>query len=240
MGSTESTDVPTSPANSQTAEVGLDSTAVDASGRETTLTDDIQKLAALAEAGPVSFGQLIDTLGDRASTSLLVILALAFLVVPVPGVSTVSSVVFFLLAFTSVTGRRPWLPGFVRRRTISQPWAVRMFASAGRLVTWLGRYVKPRATFLAHGPLRWLAGLSLALAIVAFALPIPIPFNNSPPAFCILLLGLGLLNRDGVILLLGHAATLILWLLLLLAGTFLYDLIGRALEWFGWSGGALL
>ncbi|MFN4241894.1 MAG: exopolysaccharide biosynthesis protein [Tepidisphaerales bacterium] len=211
--------------------------ATPAADVETTLEQDIQKLATLAEAGPVTFGQLVDTLGDRASTSLLVILALAFLVVPVPGVSTASSVVFFLLAFTSLTGRRPWLPAFVRRRAISQPYAQRMFASAGRIARWLGRYVKPRLTFLVHGVFRWLAGLSMALAIIAFALPIPIPFNNSPPALCILLLGLGLLNRDGLMLLLGHLANLILWVLLLMAGTFLYDLVRRALEWLGVFGG---
>lgn len=195
-----------------------------------TLSHDLDALRALADQGPLTFGQLVDALHDRAGISLLVILSFAFMLVPVPGVSTAASVVFFALAFTAVFATRPYLPGWVRRRSISQPNAQKMLAVSQRAwdkVSWI---VRPRLQFLTGFPLRYLAGLSLFAAIVAFALPIPIPFNNSPPAFCILLLALGLLGRDGLLMLAGHLATLIMWIALFLAGDFLYDLIRSILH----------
>lgn len=198
---------------------------------EHTLESDIRKLMALAEVGPVSFGQLVDTLQERAGVSLLVILSFAFLVVPVPGVSTAASVVFLLLAMTTLLGRRTYLPEFATRRMIPQRYAIRMFSAAAWGTGWAGRHVRPRWTVLVRGGFRWLVGVSLLAAIVAFALPIPIPFNNSPPAFCMLLLGLGLWARDGVMVLLGHLSNLILWVILVMAGQFLFDLGRQAAAW---------
>ena len=189
-----------------------------------TLSDDLAELLKLAGQGPLTFGNLLDALHDRAGTSLLVILAFAFMLVPVPGVSTAASVVFFALAFTAVFATKPYLPGWVRKRSISQPNAQKMLAVSQRAWNKIARLVKPRLQFLVAVPLRYVAGVSLFAAIVAFALPIPIPFNNSPPSFCILLLALGLLARDGLLLLLGHLCTVVMWVLLFLAGGFAHDL----------------
>lgn len=195
-----------------------------------TLGDDLRSLEQLAEQGPVTFGQLVDALHDRAGTSLLVILSFAFMLVPVPGVSTAASLLFFALTFTAILGTRPYLPEFARRRTISQPNAKRMIAVASKGWSRMEKLVKPRFTLLSVGPFRWLAGLSLFTAIVAFALPIPIPFNNTPPAFCMLLLGLGLLGRDGIMLLLGHLCNAVMWIILVLAGDFLVILIQKLID----------
>lgn len=198
-----------------------------------TLGDDIKTLATLAERSPLTIAQLTDSLRGRAAESILVILSFGFLLVPIPGVSTVSSILFLALAVSAVFGLPIWLPGWIRKREIAQPTAKSIVATAGRSWVRIGKLVRPRLTFLVSGPFRWLAGFSLLLAIAAFALPIPIPFNNSPPAFCILLLSLGLLGRDGLLTLLGHLATLVLWLALFLAGNFLWELARKVFERFG-------
>jgi len=46
--------------------------------------------------------------------------------------------------------------------------------------------------------------LGLGLAALALLLPLPIPFTNSFPAWTILLLAGGLLERDGIAILLGY------------------------------------
>ncbi|HUG13334.1 MAG TPA: exopolysaccharide biosynthesis protein [Opitutaceae bacterium] len=198
-----------------------------------TLGDDIKTLAALAEQGPLTFVQLTSSLKGRAAESILVILSFAFLLIPIPGVSTVSSIVFVALTVSAVFGLPIWLPGSVRSRQISQPTAKSIIATADRNWARIARLVRPRMTFLVSGPFRWLAGFSLLLAIFAFALPIPIPFNNSPPAFCILLLSIGLLGRDGLLTLFGHLATIILWIALFMAGNFLWELAQKVFEKLG-------
>jgi hypothetical protein len=220
----------TTPVEPSPESPGVVQAASPALGSHLTLAEDLQALRALADRGPITFGDLVDSLQDRAGTSLLVILAFAFMLVPVPGVSTAASVVFFALAYTAVFATKPYLPGWVRKRSISQANAVKMLSVAAKGWTKISKLVKPRLGFLVSYPMRLLAGVSLFFAIVAFALPIPIPFNNSPPSFCILLLALGLLGRDGLLMLLGHVANLVMWLVLFLAGNFLWDLLGQVWE----------
>jgi hypothetical protein len=197
------------------------------------LSDDIAALTELAEKGPITFGQLVDALEERAAISLLVILSMAFLLIPVPGLSTVASVLFVLLGLSAVVGTRLWLPGWVRRREIAQPLALKMLGTASRAWARVSKLTRPRWVVLTALPLRWLAGLTLLAGIVAFALPIPIPFNNSPPALCMLLIALGLLARDGVMVMLGHVATIVLWAVLFLAGNFLWEMLDKVWSKFG-------
>ena len=204
-------------------------------GRTLTLGDDLAQLERLAQLGSVSFGEMVDALQSRASTSLLVILSFAFVFVPIPGVSTASSVLFFALAATSVLGTNLYLPNWIRRRSMSQANTQRALKIARRGWTRAERIVKTRLAFLTYGPFRWLVGLSLFTSIVAFALPIPIPFNNSPPAFCILLLSLGLLGRDGVLILFGHIANLVMWAVMFMAGNFMVNLLQRITDKLGWT-----
>jgi hypothetical protein len=63
------------------------------------------------------------------------------------------------------------------------------------------------------------AGLMLLAALVLL-LPLPIPFTNSFPAWAILLLAAGLLERDGVFILAGY--------LVFTAGVFYFIFLGEA------------
>ncbi|GFP26294.1 hypothetical protein HKBW3S25_01785, partial [Candidatus Hakubella thermalkaliphila] len=45
--------------------------------------------------------------------------------------------------------------------------------------------------------------VALTIVLLGFILLTPLPFMNTLPAFAVLLLGTGLLNRDGFLLLLG-------------------------------------
>ncbi len=61
--------------------------------------------------------------------------------------------------------------------------------------------------------LEQLHAVSIVICALMLLLPLPIPFSNIVPAWAILLIAGGLLERDGVFILAGHVATLI-------AGTF--------------------
>ena len=72
----------------------------------------------------------------------------------------------------------------------------------------LGRVLPSRARLrvMTSRPSRVAAGVSLACAGVLLFLPIPLPMSNFVPAVAILLLAVGLVEEDGLLLLLGHAA----------------------------------
>ena len=64
--------------------------------------------------------------------------------------------------------------------------------------------------FLQHWPgMMNLAGLSIAFGGLLLTLPMPIPFHNMLAAWAVVFLALGMMERDGLLVLLGHFLTLL-------------------------------
>lgn len=79
------------------------------------------------------------------------------------------------------------------------------------------RIVKPRMRFLR----RWrgmmnLIGVSIASSGLILSLPLPIPLSNVVPAWAALFLATGMMERDGLLVLIGHVLSLASWALLLM------------------------
>jgi hypothetical protein len=104
-------------------------------------------------------------------------------------------------------GMRPWLPGFVVRRSLSRE---DLTALVRRIVPWLAKaekLLRPRAGMLAKPPVENLVGLvCLVLAVI---LMLPIPLGNTLPALAISVLALGVLERDGIWIVLGFMASVV-------------------------------
>jgi hypothetical protein len=76
-----------------------------------------------------------------------------------------------------------------------------------------------------------LHALVMFIAAVALLLPLPIPFTNSFPAWTILLLAGGLLERDGVAIVLGYVVFLAGVLYFIFLGEAATQLVQAAWEW---------
>jgi hypothetical protein len=67
------------------------------------------------------------------------------------------------------------------------------------------KILHPRLTFLASGETsRRICGLVILWMAFLLALPLPIPGTNILPALPVVLLGLGLMERDGLFVLAGY------------------------------------
>jgi hypothetical protein len=98
-------------------------------------------------------------------------------------------------------GRVPWLPRFIGARAIPRD---RFALLIDNLAPWLARaerLLRPRWSWLVnHRAERVMGAFCLVLAAV---LTLPIPFGNMLPALAISLIALGVLERDGVWVLVG-------------------------------------
>lgn len=170
----------------------------------------ITRVEALAAEHPeiahVTLGELLGAIGRRAYGPLLLAIGL-FSISPatiLPGMNWASAVVTLALAAQMVIGaRHPWLPRRVLSVSVSRQ-AVRAAARGAR--SWARRIdsvLKPRLTFLANPPFINIAGLfSAAAALVTFPLAL-IPVAPVAPGAAIVLIGLGLTAKDGLLLLVG-------------------------------------
>ncbi|MSU22258.1 MAG: exopolysaccharide biosynthesis protein [Opitutus sp.] len=173
---------------------------------------------ALADRS-VTLREIISVLGGRAYELLLILFALPFLLpVSVPGTSTPLGLAVAAISAQLAVGRLPWLPRRLLDWRLPPGFLAKVLAVTQRVVRCLERVLRPR--WLALTGAGWACALHLFVVTAAallLALPMPIPFTNTLPGWTILLLAAGLLERDGLFVVMGYGAmvaTLVLFSLL--------------------------
>jgi hypothetical protein len=160
----------------------------------------------------VTLVEIRDLIGREGMMLLTAFLTIIFLVpVSIPGVSTVFGGAILLLSFSRLLNRPVWLPDRLKRRPVSSE---KLKSGMQRGMKWfrrLERISRPRRmrsltsgafmSFINNGALI----LGAVLLMAPFGL---IPFSNTLPAIAILFFAIGLLQRDGVCILLGHLMNL--------------------------------
>jgi hypothetical protein len=161
----------------------------------------------------ISIADLLHALEHRAIGALMFIFAVPNAIPVPPGVSAVLGAPLIFLSFQLMLGQRPWLPKIITDRSLSRVDFEKVVDLAAPWLAKAERLMRPRYQFLAKPPAEYLAGLvCLILSIILF---LPIPLGNMLPAFTICVLALGVLERDGVWIAIGHAlaivAVVIVW-----------------------------
>jgi hypothetical protein len=174
----------------------------------------------------ITLQEVLKLSGDRTFGFLLVVLAFpSALPIPAPGYSTPFGVLILVLAVQMLWGQHePWLP--FRQRSLKLS-TVQGILRAG--LPWLKRIenlARPRWSVVCETAIGRFV-LAIAVSLMAISMMIPIPGTNTLPAMGIFVVGFGLLEKDGLISLLG--------LFLCLCGLILTTSIITALIWGGTS-----
>lgn len=170
------------------------------------LSEELAELQARAAERAVTLREVIYLLRGRAYLLLVLLLALPFLTpIPLPGLSTPFGLAIAAIALRLSLGQRPWLPMKLQRKELPPGFFGRLMAIAAWIIRLLEKLLRPRlAPLTGTGLLNQLHALLMLAAALTLLLPLPIPFTNSFPAWAILLLAGGLLERDGVAIVLGY------------------------------------
>jgi hypothetical protein len=157
-----------------------------------------------SETGPrISLGALRDALDDRGFGVLLFVFAFPNLLPHnIPLVSAVLGLPLILLAAQLTYGRhKPWFPSWLAERSFPRLGFTAIVMHALPYLERAERLLKPRLT----GLLSWTGErfIGIVLLVLAIALTLPIPFGNFLPAFAIAIIGLALVEKDGVAVLVG-------------------------------------
>jgi hypothetical protein len=163
-------------------------------------------LAEIAEHGEdrISVEELTHRFGGRAIGALLFVFGLACMLPLPPGATTIFGFPLVLLAPQLIIGAGvPWLPARVKESTISTAHLKEGLPRFIRVLRKVEAVSKPRFVLL-FGPVgeRLIGVVVLALALV---LILPIPGGNILPAMAVSALAFALIQRDGLIALVGYA-----------------------------------
>ncbi len=180
-----------------------DTGATDARRRGGRLSDILTSIAGDVTRERVSVADIFQAMGDRAFGALILIFALPNVIPTPPGTSALTGAPLVFLSAQLMLGQSPWLPRIIADRSMTRS----DFASiVSRISPWLARgerMLRPRLSFLIYPPAEYVIGL-LCL-ILAIILTLPVPLGNILPAIAICLFSCGILERDGVFVLLGTA-----------------------------------
>ena len=176
------------------------------------ISADIHSLLAVAKGEAMSLGEIEAHLKDRGYALLVLFLAAPFPIPNIPGLSVPFGIAIVLIGVAFMLRRRPKLPAFILRKKVSFATLQKVIPFVARLMERLERHMKPRLKFLVAGPVMTsLFGLSIVSGGFFLALPLPIPLTNGPPALSIIFLITGILCRDGLMILIGHALGIAAW-----------------------------
>jgi hypothetical protein len=178
----------------------------EATERPRKLSEELAGLQVQFMERPVTLREVILVLRGRAYSLLLILLALPFCTpIPLPGLSTPLGLVIAIIALRLALGQLPWLPEKLQDRRLPSGFFSRLIAAAAGIIRLLEKLLRPRLTVLTdHGWLRQLHAVIMLIAALVLLLPLPIPFTNAFPAWAILLIAGGLMERDGAAIALGY------------------------------------
>ena len=142
----------------------------------------------------ITVGCLIAELGSKAHVSLILIFA-ALNVLPMPpGSSVLLALPMVILSWRMAHGQGVWLPGHIRDWSLPASRVTALYLRAAPQLARLERIIKPRRADLVGRRASRVAGyLLFVLSVVTM---IPVPLSAIAPAFSIVIISLGLLEKD--------------------------------------------
>ena len=168
-------------------------------------TSEILSSLAAHASDRLTVGDILSVLRGRAFALLIVLLGLPNCLPMPPPIPLVCGLLLALVAAQIAAGwGKPWLPGVLLRRSVSRAEVSSAVARALPALIRLERWSRPRVEVL-HTALamRILGFVLLALALgLVVAAPV---VGQIPLGLAVCLLGLGLVERDGVVLIAGLA-----------------------------------
>lgn len=197
------------------------------------LSVELADLHALAGERAITLREVIHTLRGRAYLLLVVLLTLPFLQpVPLPGLSTPLGLAIALIALRLALGLRPWLPKKIQRTQLPPGFFGKLLFYTQKLVRLIESALRPRWRVITGA--RWLRQLHAAIICVCAAvllLPLVIPFSNTLPGWTIFLLACGLMQRDGLAILLGYVMFAVTVVYFVFLGEITTQLVDALLAW---------
>lgn len=175
----------------------------------------------------IAVGELVDKAAEAGFGFIVGILCL--IAIPFFFLSTPFGLAIALLGVQMIGGKQhPWLPRRARRRELSIHMLDRVATMLSKRTRWLVKLTKRRHEMIVAPKL---IGVGIVLLALALALPLPIPGSNLIFLIPIFIYAVGLLERDGLWVAVGHVCLVIDMTLLFVFGATVITVLERTWNW---------
>ncbi len=168
------------------------------------LADLMERIAKLGDDAPeVSVKDIKQEIGERSFGPALAIPAIIEItpIGGIPGLPTVIALLIAIIAAQMVFDRdHLWLPSFLENRRMKGETLAKGMRALQKPANWLDKLLEPRMRWVSSDPtLRVMAAIVILLCLFVPPLEL-IPFASTIPMAAIALIGLGLMARDGLVM----------------------------------------
>lgn len=169
------------------------------------LSEDLRSLLPPEPGKSVPLQHIFSIMVGRGFALLILMFSFPFLLpLPLPGLSVPFGIVIALCGLRLCLAQKPWLPQFLLKTKIHYGTLALLVDKGVWLAGKVEKVLKPRLLFLSSGEFHFrVHGLMFICMGTLLALPLP-PGTNLPPALSIVLLCLGMMERDGYFILASY------------------------------------
>ncbi|MCU0760123.1 MAG: exopolysaccharide biosynthesis protein [Steroidobacteraceae bacterium] len=178
---------------------------------DSSLSVAFERAALEIRTHTVTVRELLELIGEQGLLLFSAFLAIPFLLpVAIPGTSTVFGILMVLVGFGVATDSLPLVPQRLLDHPLGSHHVLPALQKGAETFRRFERLIRPRVLVLTTSRLaNFLNGMVIVAAALVLMLPLPlVPFTNTIPALAVVLLSIGMVERDGIVIVLGYLATL--------------------------------
>lgn len=173
------------------------------------LSEEFHRLGIECADKEMNARELVKFIGPRSRALISLIFSIPFLLfIPLPGLSTLLGFLIAVCGYSIAFHKGIWFPKWMLKKKISGKLLCQAFQKGEAILIKIERAFRPRALFLTKHPfIERINGFLIFFCALILMLPLP-PGTNFPPALSIFLLSIGILEEDGLFVILGYLAFL--------------------------------
>ncbi|ALG67758.1 exopolysaccharide biosynthesis protein [Beggiatoa leptomitoformis] len=174
---------------------------------EKKLSITLTEIASHLPEGSLTLRQLLEEIGEQGLLIFCIFLTIPFLIpVSIPGVSTVFGALIILISIGLLTNRLPWLPEKLMQKSIPKDFLNTALEKSAHIFEKIDKFSHARLEQLTQSTTALqFNGFMLLLGGILLIFPFGfVPFSNTLPGLAILLLAVGMLQKDGYFVLAGY------------------------------------
>lgn len=168
----------------------------------------------------LSIAEIIRFLSKKGRPLIITLLILPFCQpIQIPGLSILFGILIALIGLRMVFRKRIWLPKTFLKKNIPTNVLNRMTENGLGFLRKIKPWIHPRLSWLCRSPfIESVNGLMIFFLGILLAFPLPIPLSNLAVAWSIFFIAFGVLEDDGLVILMGYFISVLTFLFFVLIG----------------------
>lgn len=174
--------------------------------------------------------EVVEAFGDRGLGALILVLTLMALLPWPPGGKAIFAVPIILLATElALQHNEVWLPRWALKASLSREAYRRAVAKALKPIRYVENLTRPRLQVLTGAVGEILMGFTCV--ILAMVMALPVPFGDMLPGLAMIFFALGVMQKDGIAVIVGAVFSLVTAGYLFLIWRTVFEIVQHVVDW---------